>query len=273
MTTSHSVVYWPCSVARPSGRVCSSGDAEDDERPQEAVPAGHEREDRRAVASAGRTRRDDDREEDPEVARAVEGGGLVELARHRLDRLPEQEDPEGGARTVGSSATRVGVLRASSPGTRRTAAPPAPAAGSSSSRGRGAKTTGFARGTAAARTRTPAIEPVISCSARGDDGDEQAELQDDPRHRHAREEREVRVEGRVAGTASACGEPVGVIEVMTVHRNGNNITSAPSDDHHVRARRSAGPRAPCHPEQGRRRARRVRHSEPTSAGPQSWTSV
>ena len=47
--------------------------------------------------------------EDPQVPGAVEGRGLVELARHLVDGLPQQEDPERATRTT--AAARRGRCR------------------------------------------------------------------------------------------------------------------------------------------------------------------
>ena len=102
MTMSHWVVNWPCRVARPRGRVMSSG--------ERMTTSGHRKlfqlpmkAKTASVASAGRMSGRMIVPEDPQVAGAVDRGGLVELARHRFIGLAQQEDPEGATRTTAAA--------------------------------------------------------------------------------------------------------------------------------------------------------------------------
>ena len=86
------------------GQGLQLGRAQHDERPQEAVPAAHEREDRERGEGRADVRQDD-RPEDPEVPGAVERGGLVQLDGTWFIAWRSRKMPNAAA-NVGSSAPR-----------------------------------------------------------------------------------------------------------------------------------------------------------------------
>src|SRR2546425_10178252 len=77
------------------------------QRPEQPVPRPHELDDDQS--GQGRPHRGQDHPpEDPELAGAVDAGGVDVFARHDLDRLPHEEDAEH-AHEIGSEDPQVGV--------------------------------------------------------------------------------------------------------------------------------------------------------------------
>ena len=79
----------------------------DDQRPEEVLPGALEGEDR-VGRQRRRAQRQHDAPEDPELAGAVDPGGVEQVVGDRQHVLPEQEDAEGADR-AGHDQAPVGV--------------------------------------------------------------------------------------------------------------------------------------------------------------------